>query len=115
MESAPIVLRVCTSCAEGTLDTCQSLVAQAGLSDRVSVRGQECLNRCPEPVAMAVQGTGRVTYIFDGLDPVADSADLIATLRTYLAATDGWIEDARPCGRLRFRLCARLLPPEAEA
>lgn len=60
------------------------------------------------PVLMAMQAPGRASYLFHGLGP-GDAADVAATLRAYLQAPDGWIADARPCGRLR--LCLRLRVP----
>lgn len=110
--SGAAVLRVCATCAPETVAQCSRIVTEAGLADQVAVRGQDCLNRCSAPVALALQGAGRVSYVFDGVDLETDASDLAATLRTYLAAPQGWIADARPCGRLRHRLCTRLLPPE---
>lgn len=85
----------------------------AGLAGAVAVRGQECLNCCAAPVALGIQGAGRASYVFAGVVPETDAGDLVATLRAYLAAPRGWIADARPCGRLRSLLRARLQPPGA--
>lgn len=57
---------------------------------------------------MALQSTGRATCFFAGVDPQADVADIVSTIRAYLDAPKGWIEDARPCGRLRFCLVGRV-------
>lgn len=63
---------------------------------------------CAEPLAVAFQAPGKASYLFVGLDPEADLADVLAFARLYRASPDGWIEDARPAGRLRFRLRARI-------
>mgnify|MGYP002621633415 CR=1 FL=1 len=59
------------------------------------------------PVLMALQAPGRGAYLFHDLSP-ADAGDVAATIRAYLAAPDGWIMDARPCGRLRHCLKLRI-------
>lgn len=66
-----------------------------------------CLSVCADPVTLAAQGAGRATYVFSGLGE-ADEADLRAFAEAYSGAPDGWIEDARPLGRLRFRLVTRV-------
>ncbi len=44
----------------------------------------------------------------------ADRSDIVATVRHYLSSPKGWIEDARPCGRLRFCLTGRVPPISSE-
>lgn len=66
------------------------------------------MNGCSEPVSLALQGTGRATYFFGGVDPQSDVQDIVATIHAYLAADRGWIEDATSCGRLRFCLKGRV-------
>lgn len=104
------VLTLCRLCKPDALDhqveALRAALVQAGLD--VEVRGQDCLNACPKPQAMALQGSGRAVYVFDGVDPEADRDDILATLHSYLAARDGWIEDAETCGRLRFCLRSRV-------
>ncbi|MEJ6389242.1 DUF1636 family protein [Gymnodinialimonas ulvae] len=100
------VLRLCTSCDGADIAALQAAVDAAGL--RAQVEPQSCMNACANPVSLALQGTGRATYFFAGVDPVTDRADIIATLRTYLEAPGGWIEDATACGRLRFCLQGRV-------
>lgn len=81
---------------------------ESELPGQVQVALSPCLEQCETPVAMALQSVGGAGYVFSGLDTGADSADIVATCRAYLDSPDGWIEDARPCGRLRFCLAARL-------
>lgn len=71
------------------------------------VEADPCLGPCGSPVAMALQGGG-ASYVFAGVRLPEDLSDLVATCRAYRDAPGGWIEDARPCGRLRFCLHARV-------
>lgn len=107
---AEAVLRVCSACdAEGfagARDGLQTALEAAGLSARVIA--QDCMNACGAPVSLALQGEGRATYFFAGVDPVEDCADVVETVRLFLASPDGWIEDARGCGRLRHCLQGRV-------
>ena len=75
---------------------------------RVEIADHACFSGCAEPTALALQGQGRASYVFSGLDVVADADDIAATCKTYLDSPKGWIEDARPCGRLRMCLRARI-------
>lgn len=105
--------------AEGTLSLCR-LCGGAGLLDglrrridtsdlacRIRVEDSDCLGPCA-PLTLCLHGPGRAGYVFAGLDAEADAGDILATCRAWLAAEQGWIEDARPCGRLRFCLTARV-------
>ena len=107
-----VVLRICSTCHEAAtaknIEVVTSALETAGFGDIVAVRTQACLNACAEPVAVALQGSGRATYVFAGLTFPSDAADLIATVRRYLDSPAGWIEDARACGRLRHCLRARI-------
>ena len=99
-----VVLRLCRTC-EGP----DWAMLRAALKDLdVRIVPQDCMNGCADPVSMALQAPGRATYFFTGIDPEADAADIVATIRTYLEAPDGWIGDARPCGRLRLCLRGRV-------
>lgn len=104
------VIHLCSSCAPSGFaqarDGLQEALATAGLA--AEVVAQPCMNACTSPVSLAVQGPGRATYFFAGIDPVADRADIVATVASYLSAPDGWIEDATACGRLRLCLKGRI-------
>lgn len=103
-------LTLCELCApetaEAQLAGLQAALADAGLD--VAVRGQACLNSCAKPQALALQGVGRASYVFHDIAPDDDMADILGTVRAYLAAEGGWIADATACGRLRLCLRARL-------
>jgi predicted metal-binding protein len=73
----------------------------------------ECMSACANPNAISFRAPGKAAYLFSGVDAERDQEDIIAFARMYLAAKDGWIEDARPCGRLRFCLMGRIPAQEA--
>lgn len=75
---------------------------------QVDIRLAPCMERCDAPCAMTLQSEQGAGYVFSGINLMQDTGDIVETCRAYLASTDGWIEDARPCGRLRFCLAARL-------
>jgi predicted metal-binding protein len=77
----------------------------AGLAAWVEVG--PCLGPCDRPVALSLQGNG-AACVFAEVRLPEDIGDLVATCRAYRDAAGGWIEDARPCGRLRFCLHARI-------
>ena len=107
-----VVVRLCVTCTPdaGTddVDRLRQALARAGLPAAVRVAGQSCLGACAEPVALSLQGRGRATYLFSGLRPAEDLADIEATVRLYLDSPAGWIKDAHGCGRLRFCLRGRV-------
>jgi len=85
---------------------------QADLTADFTVTTAKDIAQCAAPWSLALQGVGRASYVFCGLNFPEDIADLMATCRCYLSAPGGWIEDARPCGRLRF--CLRTRIPAAD-
>jgi predicted metal-binding protein len=68
----------------------------------------ECMSACANPTAISFRAKGKAAYMFSGIDPLTDQQDILAFARLYIGAKDGWIEDARPCGRLRFCLLGRI-------
>ncbi|EEE38219.1 hypothetical protein RKLH11_2060 [Rhodobacteraceae bacterium KLH11] len=108
-----IRLSICSSCAgerdrDAELRALQRALDQAGLNARVQLDQHACFSSCETPVAIALQGQGLASYIFAGVDVITDAEDIAATCQTYLKSHAGWIEDARPCGRLRMCLRARV-------
>lgn len=97
------ILHLCATCQAGV----ETAPLRAALPEGAELRLHDCLNACGNPVALSFQGCG-ASYLFAGVDPVADAPDIAATARAYMAAPGGVIEDARPCGRLRFCLIGRL-------
>lgn len=112
--SVPNRILICAGCRqdEGSGEADRALLADAlagaGLADDFSVGAAECLSGCEAPVSLGFQGRARASYVFNGVSLATDIADIIAMCHAYLAAPDGWIGDARPLGRLRFRLRARI-------
>lgn len=108
--TARVVLHLCETCDPAGFararDGLQDALEAAGLNGQV--RAQACMNACADPVSLALQGTGRATYFFAGIDPVTDRADIVATVAAYLRSPGGWIEDATACGRLRHCLKGRV-------
>ena len=94
-------LTVCATCREGAGR------ALAGV-EGTEVRMVECLNACGRPVALAVTGEGRATYLFAGVDPERQVGEVAAFLRLYEAAPAGEVLDAREAGDLRFCLIGRV-------
>jgi predicted metal-binding protein len=107
-----IQLHICETCRGADIragwDRLRAALASGDLVGQVEIKAQSCMNGCARPVSMALQSPGRATYFFAGVDPEGDCADVVATVRAYLAAPGGWIEDARPCGRLRQCLVGRV-------
>ncbi|MEQ9488632.1 MAG: DUF1636 domain-containing protein [Alphaproteobacteria bacterium] len=109
-------LLVCESCQrpDGApsprqdADALEAVLQRHGLSEAISVRLSDCMGGCENPVSIGLQGYGMASYVFSGVDPAADSEDIAATCRLFLDSESGWIDDARPCGRLRTCLRARL-------
>ena len=99
---AKLTLHICGECKGAELSALVGV-----LPETVEVRKSPCLDACDKPVALTFQGAG-AAYVFHGVKLTEDAADIAATARAYLESPDGWIEDARPCGRLRFCLRARL-------
>ena len=110
------VLHLCQTCrpvtAENARASLQAALDAAGLP--AQVRDQACMNACDRPVSLSLQANGYATYFFADIDPEADRSDIVATVRHYLSSPKGWIEDARPCGRLRFCLTGRVPPISSE-
>lgn len=115
MENLPKIL-ICETCqglgvktpGPEDLAVLAEAIAASDLKDRIKVAGTACLSGCTDPVSIALRGEGRAAYVFSGIDLEADRADILATCRLYLDSPKGWIEDARPCGRLRNCLRARI-------
>jgi len=121
-------LTVCATCCKAG-DVPLGLAQARALRDLFSASGDadvrafdiataDCMNACSEPTALSFRASGKAAYLFAGVDPSADGADILGFARLYLDSVDGVIEDARPSGRLRFCLRGRIpaagivIPPE---
>jgi predicted metal-binding protein len=108
-------LLICATCERTAGQTgrhdCATLrgaLKLAGLSDQIEVEATPCLGGCVSPVNISLQGQGRGSYVFDGLDIKASEVEIIKLCQMYLELDRGWIEDARPLGELRNHLRARI-------
>ena len=105
---------ICDTCVEpgGTALGAQWVTM---LSEAVQASGLEveivtcsCLNMCQSPVAFALQGAQKATYLFSGADPAQDTQDMLGLLQLYADAPEGWITEAEAAGRLRLCLQGRV-------
>jgi predicted metal-binding protein len=111
----PNRLLVCATCERAAGETARHDCAvlrralkRIGLDDQIEVEATPCLGGCVEAVNISLQGQGRGSYVFDGLDIKASEMEIIKLCQMYLELDRGWIEDARPLGELRNRLRARI-------
>lgn len=93
---------------DAILAALQDALAKANLDGQFEVTKTACMGVCEKPITLALQGESRATLVFADLDFPNDIDDVVATCRTYLNSQAGWIEDARPCGRLRLCLRSRV-------
>lgn len=108
MASRLLICQGCTADAAGVELASRTAKALRDAGIDIDVAYAECLGCCATPVAIALQGDGLASYVFAGLTGIEDIGDIVATCRTWRDSPDGWIEDARACGRLRHLLRARL-------
>ena len=125
MKNGEPIMRIviCTTCepvggvdGKGFAARVVEAIDDDGAPPGIVVDQVECMGACAEPMALALQAEGRASYLFSGLNPTTDVTDVLATCRVFLSSPRGWITDARPCGRLRDRLRARIPAlPEARS
>ncbi len=104
-------ITICASCrAAGEAPRGAALAARLriALEGRAEVGTADCLNVCKSPLAFSVRATGKAAYLFAGVDPGLQEAEIVAFAALYAAAPGGEITDARPCGRLRHCLIGRI-------
>lgn len=94
-------LTVCVGCEGG------HALAEALRGAEAEIRHAGCLQVCARSVALAAQAPGRATYVFGDVT-AADAGDIATFVTLYRTAPKGWIADARPLGRLRHCLVARV-------
>ncbi|GAD56169.1 DUF1636 family protein [Limimaricola cinnabarinus] len=104
-------ITICATCAAPGEAPEGAVLAEAlreGLSDGVVVRLVDCLNVCHSPVALSIRGAGKTAYLFAGVDPATQAAEIRKLADLYAEAPGGEITDARPLGRLRHGLIGRI-------
>ncbi|WP_135504291.1 DUF1636 family protein [Roseovarius aestuariivivens] len=101
---------VCSTCegvdGKGFAARLRDGIAARGLD--VTVQEHDCLSNCARPLSLAFSAPGKATYLFADIDPKIDLEDTLAFAALFAASENGWIEDARPAGRLRFCLLGRV-------
>ena len=111
-EDSYITLRLCSICENADFDRDSASIRQAlnesGLEVCVEVTQAACLGACESPIVLSLQGQGKATFVFSGVDLNQDATDVVRTCQAYLESHKGWIKDARPCGRLRHKLRAKV-------
>jgi predicted metal-binding protein len=101
------VISICQTCAP--VDSVEMVARLAALvGPGAAVRLGPCLNQCAKPVAISFRATGKTAYLFAGVDPARQVAEIATFAQMYAASLDGEIADARPCGDLRFCLIGRI-------
>lgn len=100
-------LSLCTECGDIRADRLRAALAKTDLPKGVTLTESPCLGPCDRPSALALQTPGHAGYVFAGIT-LEDVGDIAATCALVLSSDQGWIEDARPCGRLRHLLVARM-------
>ena len=110
-----LYLQICQSCLPVEDKTVPDDAACMNLQIALQTAGFEarivsapCLGVCSAPTSLTLQSEKRALYIFKDIDLKRDQADIIATCRSYLDSDNGWIENARECGRLRHLLHAKI-------
>lgn len=101
---------VCSTC-EGVGGKAFAARLRDGIAARgmaFAVQDHDCLSNCARPLSVAFSAPGKATYLFGDIDPGRDLADTLAFAAMYADCPDGWIEDARGAGRLRFCLIGRV-------
>ena len=112
----PNRILICNTCARAQdagpladeIDELRNALISAGFATQFEVAEVGCFGGCSDPSGIGFQGQDRASYVFSGTDITSDLKDVLAFCEAYLAAKEGWIEDARPLGRLRHCLRARI-------
>lgn len=112
-------LFICSTCRKGAEELPKGDALAAALKDifassddpeikAFEIETFECMSACSKATAISFRAAGKVAYLFADVNPETDKDDILAFAKLYIDAADGWIEDARPCGRLRHCLLGRI-------
>lgn len=102
-------ITICISCREGNAQPKGKGLAQAlrGLVT-AEVAETECMIVCARPVTVSFRAEGKAAYLFAGVDPDAQVAEIAEFARLYGESPDGVVDDVRSIGQLRFCLLGRV-------
>ncbi len=84
----------------------------AGSPAGVRIAAVECLSACDHGCNIALSGPGRWSYVYRGMDPQADVADILAGAAAYAAAPDGLVPWRDRPAIFRKQSLARIPPME---
>jgi predicted metal-binding protein len=104
-------ITICATCAAPGQAPEGAALAEAvrdGLREGCVLRLVDCVNVCHSPVALSIRGAGKTAYLFAGVDPAAQAAEIRKLADLYAEAAGGDITDARPLGALRHCLIGRI-------
>ncbi|WP_297773186.1 DUF1636 domain-containing protein [uncultured Roseovarius sp.] len=101
---------VCSTCegGDGKAFAARIRAALAARSMEFSVEDHDCMSNCARPLSVAFSAPDKATYLFGDVDPLRDLDDTLAFAALFAETPNGWIEDARPAGRLRHCLIGRV-------
>lgn len=117
-----VTLHVCTTCKagrpvpEGQATPGQRLyhaLRQAGAPEGVRIVPAECLSACDHGCNIALTGPGRWSYVYRGLDPDRDVADILSGAAAYAATSDGLVPWRERPVIFRKQSLARIPPMES--
>lgn len=89
-------------------------LSQRDLPDGVQIHAVECLQNCEAGCTVALRGGNRWTYVYGGLDEVADIDTLVDGATRYHATADGLIPWRERPEHFK-RNCVARIPPITSA
>ena len=108
-------LLVCATCERPEGQTARQdcarlreILQKAGRDKEIAVEAVSCLGGCTAPLNIGLQGQGRASYVMGDVSVADFEAEIVTWCELYLDLPQGWIEDARPLGKLRYNLRARI-------
>lgn len=117
-----VTLHVCTTCKMGRpvaadaprpgarlLDALQA----AGAPEGVRILPVACLSACDHGCNIALSGPGRWSYVYCGMNPDEDVADILAGAAAYAATPDGLVPWRDRPAIFRKQSLARIPPMES--
>lgn len=101
-------LTLCRTCEAADPTLFGQIAATLEASDvPAKLQQVDCMSGCQRPQTMAVRQHGKTAYLF-GEITTEDVPNILTFLRMYEDSPDGNFADARPLGKLRFQVIARI-------
>ena len=116
-----VTLHVCITCragrpvVEGELRAGERLhAALRGIApEGVRLAPVSCLSACSKGCAVALAAPGRWTYVYGGITPESDAAEVAAGAARYAGAPDGIVPWRERPDLFRRNIVARIPPLES--